>query len=928
MLGTMTEHHQPDQDGLSPAFNQRSSWPYAVAVISPVLALALTKLLEPWLAPSALPFFFAAVALSAWAGGLGPGLVATALSAFALETAVLESTSTGLSVLGKLPRVTAFALVAGLVSWLNNRRRAAEAEVRAALAQVAAGEQQLRLIADAVPALISYIDAEGRYRFVNRRYEEWFGRPRERFLGYQLPEILDPEVYAVAQPHVVAALAGHPVTYEAGFSYAAAGPREVEVNYVPDVGEDGTVRGFVALVVDVTERKQAEAQVRALATIVESSDDAIIGYTLDGIITSWNPGAEQLYGYTAAEAMGKPLSLIIPPEQAEELADIMMRLRLGERIEHHETIRLTKDGRHLDVSVSIAPIIDNDGSVVGAATIARDITRQKRAEEQQRLLAEAGVIFASSLDVVTTLETVAGLVVPRLADWCIVHLVGENGALAPVVIAHADPARAAMARQLAEQYPIEPATGGVVRVVRTGNAELIPEVTETMLAVAASDAEHLAILRGFGLRSALVVPLTARGRRLGAISLMAAESGRRYDAQDLALAEELARRAALAVANARLYAEAQAASVRYRHLFEQAGEAILVMDGDGSVLDANAAATRLLGYSHEEFLAMRMGCKALLAGEPELTAAQWERIRNAGEWHGEITLQRRDGATIPGEAHIARVDLPSGPAYLALCHDTSERHALEHLREEILATASHDLKNPLTAIRANAQLLNQAARSGSLDQADLSEGLVAIDVAAARMVRLIEDITDAARLRLGQVLPLDLQETDLVQVVQGTVDQHRLTTASHILRLETEVPALVGQWDAHRLERAVGNLLTNAIKYSPAGSEIVVRLTHEEEGDNSWATLSVIDHGIGIPEADLPHLFERFRRASNVGAVAGTGLGLTGVKQIIEQHGGTVTVKSIEGQGSTFTIRLPMGCDTPIYEVPASPGEACAGDSC
>ncbi len=129
----------------------------------------------------------------------------------------------------------------------------------------------------------------------------------------------------------------------------------------------------------------------------------------------------------------------------------------------------------------------------------------------------------------------------------------------------------------------------------------------------------------------------------------------------------------------------------------------------------------------------------------------------------------------------------------------------------------------------------------------------------------------------------------------------------HHIRLETALSELVGQWDTQRVERVLSNLLNNAIKYSPAGGEIIVRLTSEGDGARNWAVLTVQDGGLGIPAADLPHIFERFRRGTNVvGRIKGTGIGLAGVKQVVEQHGGSVTAVSRQGTGTTFSVRLPL----------------------
>jgi serine phosphatase RsbU (regulator of sigma subunit) len=203
--------------------------------------------------------------------------------------------------------------------------------------------------------------------------------------------------------------------------------------------------------------------------------------------------------------------------------------------------------------VQSTPVLAEDGSVRLAINVIEDITELKRAEISQRFLAEASRVLASSLDYQETLRAVARLAVPQIADWCAVDLAGRD-AVERVAVAHVDPARVQLAREVEERYPADPRSGtGVYGVLERGAAELYPEVTDAMLEQAARDPEHLQLLRSVGLRSVMLVPMRLRDRVLGVVTFAAAESGRRFDEQDLMLAENLALRAAAAVENARLY---------------------------------------------------------------------------------------------------------------------------------------------------------------------------------------------------------------------------------------------------------------------------------------------------------------------------------------------------------------------------------------
>jgi PAS domain S-box-containing protein len=263
-------------------------------------------------------------------------------------------------------------------------------------------------------------------------------------------------------------------------------------------------------------------------------------------------------------------------------------------------------------------------------------------------------------------------------------------------------------------------------------------------------------------------------------------------------------------------------------------------------------------------------------------------------------------------------------ADLALAEDLAHRAALAmdnsrlygeiqdavRIRDEFLSTVSHDLKTPLTAIKGRAQLLRRrAGRNDDRSGKDwMTEGLVQIDTTATRMSTLINELLDISRLQIGQPLELDRHPVDLVQLVRQRAEEWRHEDAGqHDIQVKTALLSLIGIWDVARLDRVLSNLLANALKFSPDGGIVTLRLTREESAGEEWAVLDVIDQGIGIPAADLPHIFEPFTRAGNaVGQIAGTGLGLAGAQRIIEQHGGTIHVVSQEGVGSTFTLRLPL----------------------
>lgn len=226
-------------------------------------------------------------------------------------------------------------------------------------------------------------------------------------------------------------------------------------------------------------------------------------------------------------------------------------------------------------------------------------------------------------------------------------------------------------------------------------------------------------------------------------------------------------------------------------------------------------------------------------------------------------------------------------------------------RDDFLTAASHDLKNPLTAVRGSVQMLERALeRTGAIPSERLGAALRTIGAAVTRLTGQVDELVDVARARLDQPLPLERARTDLVGLARTLTAAHQASSERHRLMVEAAVPALVGEWDGRRLTRVLDNLLSNAVKYSPDGGDVTVSVARED----GWAVMTVRDRGLGIPAADLPRVLDRFERAGNVrGRIAGTGIGLAAARQVVEAHGGAISLESEEGRGTIVTVRLPLG---------------------
>jgi PAS domain S-box-containing protein len=444
-----------------------------------------------------------------------------------------------------------------------------------------------RRLVDLAPDAIVVVDAAGRIVLANARTEEVFGYTREEMLGASV-EILVPVSLRDLHQHHREEYAQAPRArgFGAGLDLVARRKDGSQFPAEISLGPLQTARGLfiTAAIRDITERKQAAEALKEsrewLDAIFQASRDGII-VEEDERIAYANTALAQLYGYIdPAELLGQHVSILQAGESNAWMLDLGRRRLAGEPVPWlYEFKGRRKDGSLIDLEASVS--LSRSQGKVRIITVVRDISERKRVEEerarfmeeqaarreaeaaQQRwaFLAEAGAILGSSLDYETTLSTVAKLAVPTLADWCSVDIVSEDGEIHALAIAHRDSEKAEEAQQFQHRYPASMEDRhGIAEVIRTGKPVLYTEVPDQLLFVTAHDEQHLDALRKAGMHSVMMVPLVARGRTVGAISLVATDSKRRFGPTDLIFAEELAGRAALAIDNARLYHEAREAS--------------------------------------------------------------------------------------------------------------------------------------------------------------------------------------------------------------------------------------------------------------------------------------------------------------------------------------------------------------------------------
>jgi len=509
--------------------------------------------------------------------------------------------------------------------------------------------------------------------------------------------------------------------------------------------EKGNPVRLIGVVQDITERKQVEEELIQLAAIVHSSDDAVISRNNAGIITSWNAGAEKLYGYTAEEVIGNHISLLVPPERQVESQSLLEWVEQGQSVQHIETVRQRKDGTSVFVSLSITPIRDVRGNIIGAASIGRDISQHKKAEQS---LAQYAAIIQSLDDAIIS-HTLDGMITSwnagaqKMYGYTAAEIIGQNLDIL------ADPER------------------GVERLTTTQQ--------------------------------------TRRGERIA-----------HYDTM-------------------------------HRRK-------------DGSRLDVSLSTSLVRNPARE--------------------------IVGAATIIRDITERKRLEAEV----------LENEKIRLALNKEVE----LRDLRGRFMSMVSHEFRNPLTSITMAADMIQRYQDRMSSEQKQ--HRLNQIQSQVKQLQELLDDMM--ALLKAENIGP-DFKATrlELVAFSRRLADEIALTSPElHRIEFHTTVEPLFINADEKLIRRALGNLLSNAIKYSPHGGTIGFNITQEKQ----CVCVQVRDQGIGIPEADLQGLFEAFHRAANVGDIPGTGLGLTITRQSVELHNGTLDVSSKLGEGTTFTIRLPL----------------------
>jgi PAS domain S-box-containing protein len=612
-----------------------------------------------------------------------------------------------------------------------------------------------------------------------------------------------------------------------------------------------------------------------LQGVVESSDDAIIGETLDGLICLWNPAAERLFGYAPAEAIGQGAQLIVPEHLLAEAQRTRTRALGGTRVEHYETIRSSKDGRPIDVSLTLSTIRDVDGVLVGLSQILRDVGNRK---ESERRFAHLAAVIQSSDDAIAS-KDLDGIVqswnpaAEQLFGFTAAEMVGQS--IRTIIPPNRWLEEDEMLRQIRNGQPVEHFE--TIRQRKDGT--LIPI-------------------------SLTISPIRAAGGEIVGASK---------------IARDMRGRAVLEREKNRLGA-----------IVDSSDDAIVSKDLNGVVQTWNRAAERMFGYTAEEAVGRSI---TIIIPEDRLHEEDevLSRIRHGQRVDHFETIRRRKDATLipisltvsPIHDHTGRIigasktarDLSALRAYATTLEQTvrertasleREQEALRtageamRLKDEFLATLSHELRTPLNAISGWLQVIRSHAVPDSM-----SRGLTAIERNAGLLTRLIADLVDVSRI-VGGTLTLRVQPTDVRRVLEAVLDSLRPVVETKRLSVTIEAPDELepAAVDPDRFHQMVWNLLSNAAKFTPPNGRISVRA----EPVDSMIGLSIADNGPGIRAGFLPRVFDRFSQqdAGMTREHGGLGLGLAIVRHLAEMHGGSVSVTSTEGEGATFCIRVPI----------------------
>lgn len=732
--------------------------------------------------------------------------------------------------------------------------------------------------------------------------------------GMSLDRLTPPALYPLLREDFALALSGKHFCKEYTYHINGSPPQIYEVSYSP-VFEEAEVVGVSQLAHNITPHKHAaealkESELR-FRNLFENAPDAVFVVDLDGAVLDVNPAACHLHGTSAAQLIGKNILALAPAEQRETIRRDFADIVAG-RTQLLESASLTAAGQFLPVEIG-ASHIEYRGQPALLLQM-RDISTRKKTEALQSrrtrelsMLNRAIQALNSTLDqdhiLAIVLEEVRNLLnVFASSLWLVDEGTGE------LVCRQATGPQS----QLVLGWRLQNGQGVAGWVTQTGQSVL---VADTM-----TDTRH------FGgvaqriqqeLRSLITVPLQAKQKVIGVLQVVDREVDR-FTHSDLTLLEPLAIAAAIAIENARLVenlenevaartAEIAAERDKSAAILHSVGDAIAMVDTTLQVHYVNPAFEKLTGYTAAE--TWEQPLDALLGGG--LTDHARQKIlaasANGAHWQGEITIRRKDGRT--GEVALASAPIRDANGallgYVVSHQDISRFKELDRARQQFITNVSHQFRTPVATLKAHVYLLQRAQQSDLTRRyLDMMQGQI------ITLTQLIEDIIAMTVLDSGEAVRT-WEQVSLSDFVYTMLDRYsqNAQTADITLALGRTAPTeLFIQGDRGRLLDALGKIVNNALKFTPAGGYITLHTAVVRQDEREWATLSVQDTGPGIPPDEQGKVFERFfqGRLAESGHTPGTGLGLSFAWEVLRAHGGRITLDSPTDQGLTVTLWLPL----------------------
>jgi PAS domain S-box-containing protein len=792
------------------------------------------------------------------------------------------------------------------------RRDAADKEAALRAEAEAARDEIVRVLESVHEGFIAF-DQDWRITYVNAEAERLNGMRREDMMGRNHWELFPATNGTTVHRELLRAAAERvPVEFE---NYYDPWRRWFHVKAYP--GPDGGVSLFYE---DITARKQAEEERKLaeratllLGAIVESSDDAIVSKDLTGIITSWNKGAERLFGYTAEEVIGKSITIIIPPDRLAEEPEILSRLQRGQRVDHFETIRRRKDGTLLNISLTISPVRDAQGTVIGASKIARDISERKRSEEAIRTLnarLTADLLAMTRLQAVSTRLVQADDFEVLLGEILDAAMAITQADMGNVQLFEDDALRIVSQRGFDAPFldffnAVHHGYGTCGTALERGERVVVEDVATSPIF---AGTPALEVILGTGACAVQSTPLTSRsGQVLGVFSTYYRVK-RRPDERELRMLDLLARQAADLIERRRAEAALLASESKFRQLADSMPQMVWTTRPDGYVDYYNERWYDFTGFDREQL--GDLSWKSLLhpndaepayerwyasvrTGQPfRMECRFWDRYEKRWRW-------------FMGRALAVRAENGDIVKWFGTCTDIDEQKRAEdelrranHDLEQFAYSASHDLQEPLRGVKIYSELLGKRYASRLDGQA--LEFLNFLRGSASRMELLVRDL-----LAYTQVTRLEVpdRDADANEAFRETLANLVGSIVESGARVSSDPLPAVRMHEMH-LRQLFQNLIGNAIKYRSPERPPEVHVSVERR-DGNWRFF-VSDNGIGIEPQYKERIFGLFKRLHSGDEYTGTGIGLAICQRIVERYHGRIWVESEPGQGSKFLFTVPF----------------------